>query len=180
MPGKRKILPRFVGPFPVSRPIGVNAFELVLPDDWRIHNVFNVSLLRAYVARPGYEPRPARPPEDDYSYVPESIEDHCLVVKDPPTSKPIYTYKVHYENTSPEEDTWEYMGALLEFNFDLLNTYHIRHDLPPLIKPIPVLPEPVPVTASIRRARRGRTLRTGYWKKGQVTSKASATCGGFC
>jgi hypothetical protein len=162
MPGKRKFLPRFVGPFVVSRPIGVNAYELVLPDDWRIHNVFNVSLLRQYVARPGFVLYPARAPQDDYSYVPESIEDHRLVVKDPPTSKPLYSYKVHYENTSPEEDTWEYMGALSEFYFDLLQNYHVRHDLYPLLKPAPVLPEPVPVTASIRRARRGRqTLHYG-------------------
>jgi hypothetical protein len=44
--GKRKLYPKFVGPFQIDRMCGPNAVMLSLPPDWTIHNVFHVSLLR--------------------------------------------------------------------------------------------------------------------------------------
>ena len=47
--GARKFLPRFIGPFLVSRRINEVAYELRLPDSMRrIHPVFHVSLLKPY------------------------------------------------------------------------------------------------------------------------------------
>eukprot|EP00798_Chlamydomonas_sp_ICE-L_P019167 gene19167-biopygen28029 len=53
-PGRaRKLLPRFVGPFPVTRVYDKHgetlAATLDLPVGWRIHPTFHVSLLKAYV-----------------------------------------------------------------------------------------------------------------------------------
>jgi hypothetical protein len=44
----RKLLPRWVGPFPIARKVSPVAFKLKLPDHYRIHPVFHVSLLKAY------------------------------------------------------------------------------------------------------------------------------------
>ena len=45
-----KLQKRFVGPFRVIETIGEQAYRLALPDDWKIHPVFHVSLLRAWKA----------------------------------------------------------------------------------------------------------------------------------
>ncbi|GIM01300.1 hypothetical protein Vretimale_6086, partial [Volvox reticuliferus] len=50
--GPRKLLPRWVGPYPVKRMVGQAAAELVLPSNMRIHPTFHVSLLRPYRAAP--------------------------------------------------------------------------------------------------------------------------------
>ena len=44
----RKLKRRFVGPFSVVRPVGPVAYELKLPQGWKIHNVFHTSLLRPF------------------------------------------------------------------------------------------------------------------------------------
>ena len=41
-----KLQKRFVGPFKIIEKIGQQAYRLSLPDDWKIHPVFHVSLLR--------------------------------------------------------------------------------------------------------------------------------------
>ena len=43
-----KLRRRFVGPFFVVRRVGPVAYELELPETWKIHNVFHVSLLRPF------------------------------------------------------------------------------------------------------------------------------------
>ena len=44
----RKLQKKFVGPFFVSRCIGPVAYELELPEAWKIHPVFHTSLLRPF------------------------------------------------------------------------------------------------------------------------------------
>lgn len=50
VPGARKLLPRWIGPFRVVQRIGVVAYRVQLPDTFKIHDVFHVSFLRSYVA----------------------------------------------------------------------------------------------------------------------------------
>jgi hypothetical protein len=47
-----KIAPRFCGPFEILSRIGPIAYQLALPANLRIHNVFHVSLLKKYVHDP--------------------------------------------------------------------------------------------------------------------------------
>ena len=45
---KKKLDHKFWGPFKIIRNIKGTAFQLDLPDDWNIHDVFHVSLLEPY------------------------------------------------------------------------------------------------------------------------------------
>ena len=49
----RKLTPRFIGPYQITRRIGSVAYEIALPPHLaNLHNVFHVSQLRKYVADP--------------------------------------------------------------------------------------------------------------------------------
>ena len=47
----RKLEAKFFGPFRVLYPIGKQAYKLELPKEWRIHDVFHVSLLEQNTIR---------------------------------------------------------------------------------------------------------------------------------
>ncbi len=49
--GNKKLKPRYVGPFTITKVVFKNAYKLALPSDWEIHPVFNVSLLKPYKPR---------------------------------------------------------------------------------------------------------------------------------
>ena len=46
IPGKLK--KRFVGPFRIEQRIGQQAYKLSLPENWKVHPVFHVSLLKSW------------------------------------------------------------------------------------------------------------------------------------
>jgi len=49
----RKLTPRFIGPYQITRRIGLVAYEIALPPHLaNLHNVFHVSQLRKYMADP--------------------------------------------------------------------------------------------------------------------------------
>eukprot|EP00798_Chlamydomonas_sp_ICE-L_P007575 gene7575-biopygen17357 len=81
-PGRAcKLLPRFVGPFPVTRVYDKHgetlAATLDLPVGWRIHPTFHVSLLKAYV--PDGSPM-IRPNPDHFRTTDEPVYDIGRVV----------------------------------------------------------------------------------------------------
>jgi hypothetical protein len=50
---KRKLSPRFVGPFEITQRMGRLAYRIALPPDLvRTHDVFHVSMLRKYITNP--------------------------------------------------------------------------------------------------------------------------------
>jgi hypothetical protein len=79
-PGSRKLIHRYLGPYEVVRFINPNAVELDLPNDMKIHDVINVSRLKA--ARANDErieitpPPPVRTSRAGTSYVIEAIVGH--------------------------------------------------------------------------------------------------------
>ena len=73
----RKLKRRFVGPFSVVRQVGPVAYELKLPQGWRIHNVFHTSLLRPFRSSRWSTPQETEDaeiePEDDEPYDVEKL-----------------------------------------------------------------------------------------------------------
>jgi len=45
----KKLSPRYCGPYAITRKVGDQAYELLLPPQLKVHNVFHVSLLKKYV-----------------------------------------------------------------------------------------------------------------------------------
>ena len=70
---------KFVGPTMIIKRVGAVAYKLELLHQWRVHNVFHVSLRRKYVTR-GSQGFVAAPPVEWFSgepvYEVESVLDH--------------------------------------------------------------------------------------------------------
>ena len=62
--GSEKLKPRYYGPFKIIRPMGEMAYELELPTDSRVHNVFHVSRLKKVLGQ-HVVPSAVLPPLDD-------------------------------------------------------------------------------------------------------------------
>ncbi|MCO5611276.1 hypothetical protein L7F22_065528 [Adiantum nelumboides] len=110
MKGKERLFPklgmRYYGPFQVCDKISDVAYRLKLPEDWKIHNAFHVSLLRPFV---GDMPEDMVPEEQseveelDEILVPEQILAH----KDRRVrGKVARRYLVKFKNYSPMDAKW--------------------------------------------------------------------------
>ena len=100
-PGTPKLLSKYIGPFKVQARQGTLAYRLELPDHYRIHPVFHVSLLKAYKAAPHRKPPP--PPDiigDEEEFEVEDILQHRQ--KGGKTS-----YLVKWTGYGQEYNSWE-------------------------------------------------------------------------
>ena len=115
----KKLFPRWLGPIKVDQRIGLNAYKLRIPGYWRMHNVFNVSLLKAY--RDNGMPHPPPPwtliQGQDYEFEVDRILDHepkAILPRAGANKQPYpqdvlrrLTLKVSWKHYGPEFDTWE-------------------------------------------------------------------------
>ena len=102
-----KLQKRFVGPFRVIETIGEQAYRLALPEDWRIHPVFHVSLLRNWKAINVQEDQPVS--QEDAPEVEEpywEIERILRWRKIKRNKKIIKEYLVLWKGFPVEEATW--------------------------------------------------------------------------
>lgn len=106
--GKKKLAPRYIGPYEIIGRVGATAYRLALPAELaRLHDVFHVSMLRKYMPDPthvlGTEPIELK---EDLTYVeePTQILDRGERVL---RSKVVPLVKVQWRNHAREEATWE-------------------------------------------------------------------------
>ena len=59
-----KLAPKCHGPFPIRRALSTITYQLKLPEQWKIHDVFHVDLLTPYRETEFHGPNYARPPPD--------------------------------------------------------------------------------------------------------------------
>jgi hypothetical protein len=104
--GAEKLKPRYYGPFRIIKRVGEVAYELELPADSRIHNVFHVSRLKKALGQ-HVVPSAVLPPLDDEGkliLVPESILDYR---ERQLRRRTIREYLVKWKDLPVEDATWE-------------------------------------------------------------------------
>jgi hypothetical protein len=107
-----KLLPKYYGPFKILDKIGAVAYQLELPNDAEIHNVFHVSQLKLCYnpetaeahSIPGFMTKPP-------ARIPESILDRKMVKRGRVAATKVL---VQWKDTPPEMATWEYYYDLLK------------------------------------------------------------------
>jgi hypothetical protein len=107
-----KLAPRFCGPFEILARIGPVAYQLALPANLRIHNVFHVSLLKKYIHDPTHMidwNLVQVEPEGEFQVEPLHILDQREITL---RNRAVAQVKVQWKHFSPEEATWELEGDL--------------------------------------------------------------------
>jgi hypothetical protein len=114
------------GPFKITKIVGESklAFELELPPQWRIHNVFHASLLDLYHAneiegRMQLVPEPPEIVEGEPEYEVKEVLDSKIRGR-------TLLYYVDWIGWGPEERTWEPTEHLTHAE-KLVAAYHQRH-----------------------------------------------------
>ena len=105
-----KLETKFFGPFQVLHPVGKQAYKLELPRNWRIHDVFHVSLLEKDNIRKGRINKLSAPefePGDNKEYEVEAIRDSVVYTKKVDGYLPRLYYLVAWKDYPEEKNTWE-------------------------------------------------------------------------
>ena len=103
-----KLAPRYCGPFEILSRIGQVAYQLALPPNLRVHNVFHISVLKKYVHDATHVVN-----WNDVQVEPEGdflVEPDCILKRREITlqNRTIGQVKVQWKHLSPEETTWEF------------------------------------------------------------------------
>jgi hypothetical protein len=106
---RRKLGPRYAGPFRVLERIGTLAYRLELPAGSRLHDVFNVGLLKAYRGDPPSAP-PALPPTSDGRLEPAPAS--VARVLKAQQRRGVWHVLVHWTGLPEDEATWEKLEDL--------------------------------------------------------------------
>ena len=102
--GSPKLLPRFIGPFPISKRVGELAYQLELPHVLKIHNVFHVSRLRPFKDDGRMQPPPLPITIDNEL---EYEIDHIYAHRDLKTGKKLRReYLVRWKGYGVEHDEY--------------------------------------------------------------------------
>ncbi|XP_073130772.1 uncharacterized protein [Henckelia pumila] len=105
---KGKLRPRYIGPFEILEKVGARAYRVALPPNLEgVHNLFNISMLRKYVANPYYVIR-----HEPVDWTPDlSYEEMLVQILDRQVrrlrNREIPMVKVLWRNQLVEEATWE-------------------------------------------------------------------------
>ena len=101
--GSRKLLPRYIGPFSITKSIKGVSYTLDLPKGLKIHPTFHISLLRLYREDPAYLFKAPPLPEvieGDLEYEVERLVDHRRMGES-------LEFLVRWKGYQPCDDTWE-------------------------------------------------------------------------
>jgi hypothetical protein len=123
----RKLLPKWIGPFTVTKVVNDVAYKLSFPPHLKWHNVIHISSLRKYV--PGRNPPPPLPLviDGELNYEVEQILAHAVCGKR--KGKPLYKCLVKWEGYGQEHNSWEPESNLVCTCESLLSPYKAVHGL---------------------------------------------------
>jgi hypothetical protein len=101
-----KLAPKRYGPFTVKKRISNIVFQLKLPDQWRVHNIFHALLLSPYFETDIHGPNYPEPPPDIIEGEPE-FEVEQIVGSRCTGKKKTLQYKVRWKGYTHAHDSWE-------------------------------------------------------------------------
>ena len=129
----RKLEAKFFGPFRVLHPVGKQAYKLELLRNWRIYDVFHVSLLEQDSTRKGRVDEVVRQMEfdagygDGGEYEVEAIRDSAVYARESESGHlPGLYYLVSWKGYPEEENTWEPASAVQHLR-KLISSFHKDH-----------------------------------------------------
>ena len=125
-----KLSPRFISPYEVIEKVGIVAYRLALPPELeKIHNVFQVSMLRRYRSDPSHvvfsETIELRP---YLTYEEEPVEILAREVKEL-RNKKIPLVKVLWRNHKTQEVTWESEEMMRQQYLQLFNVGNFEDEI---------------------------------------------------
>ena len=104
--GAEKLKPRFYGPYKIIQKVGEIAYELELPAESKIYNVFHVSNLKKAVGQQIVTSFELPPLDDEGQLI--LIPEHILEVRERKLRNIIIRdYLVQWKDLPIEEATWE-------------------------------------------------------------------------
>jgi hypothetical protein len=156
--GTRKLYPRWLGPFKVTKVVNDVAYQLDLPSSMKIHNVFHVSLLKPYKSDGSVKPPPAPLAVD--GHLEYEVEDLLGVRQVKAGTKFRQEFLVKWKGYGHEHCTWEPEKNLTNCS-DILSLFWKAQALKqapsqktPELRPAEASAEPAVATGSKRRRRR--------------------------
>jgi hypothetical protein len=117
--GAEKLQPRFFGPYRISRKVGAVAYELELPRDSRIHNVFHVSCLKRAIGQ-HMTPLEVLPPLDEEGQLVLILEEIPEVREKKLRKRSIKEYLIKWKDLPIEDAMWENEHVVQETGLKLL------------------------------------------------------------
>ena len=125
-----KLNPKQYGPFKVQKILSLVAYQLELPNTWRIHNTFHSSLLSPYHKTTIHGPNFSRPPPDLIDDEEEQEIEHILAHRYFGKKKRLQ-YLIKWKGFPESKNEW--VSPLHMHAPDLIRQYH-RRNPPPTIK----------------------------------------------
>ena len=106
--GTRKLMRRFIGPFPIIKAVNPTAYKLQLPEHMKIHSVFHVSELHKVPKGTRLPPEPVIVQvEGQDEFFIEAILNHKVHTRRTAnTCTSRYLYLTTFQNQGPEENRW--------------------------------------------------------------------------
>src|SRR6185369_5885441 len=110
----RKLSPKFIGPYRIIKKVSVTAYKLDLPNTFRIHPVFHISLLKPYHETSDFSRTVPPPP----IFVPENQQEEYEVetILDKKIVKNKKQYLVKWLGYPLHDATWEPVEHLVNAN----------------------------------------------------------------
>ncbi len=170
----RKLEAKFFGPFRVLHPVGKQAYKLELPKNWRIYDVFHVSLLEQDITKKGRvdetTSRLEFKNEGDNEYEIEAIHDSLVYASKLEGHLPGLYYLVSWKGYPEEKKTWEPTSAVLHLR-KLISTFPRDHPdkptatSPPIDSALPMTRPTIRPEASSTKQKRGRPAKANSTSK---------------